>query len=463
MRKLLTALLIFTFLLVIILSGAAVAGYFYLKSDGFKTKVEETVSQNTTTPVTINSLGISLSGITMQGLEIPNDEPLSDNFLATREFELKLKWMSLLEEMPAIDAIRIGAPALILHQSAAGGMHLPLKDAGDGTGGQSTSTGIDLLLKELKIEEGRFQAYDPEGAQLLVIDGFNLSGDVRRISGDWKLASSLSTQSIVAGPYITVKDASSPLTMDKKIVSLPELYGTFYQGSLDGMSQVDLNPDDPTFSFALKGVGSDMDKMMQSFGKEAGFMQGSLNFELSGNGNASAPKNLSGKGNFSIAPAKMPKLQAARILGSILGIKLMQDGTFEQVKGTFTLNDQVVDFSQLEVISENVSVKLTGTVGFDTQLNLQGNIILEPGATDVFSKLFGQTADEIRSEVREVPLTITGLSSKPDVKVNTVQVGLDAGKSLLNRFLFNQDESEENPTDEPVEQVDSIIKGLFGN
>jgi len=199
-------------------------------------------------------------------------------------------------------------------------------------------------------------------------------------------------------------------------------------------------------------------------------MQGKLNFSLFGKGNASAPKALNGEGNFKIAPAMMPKLQVAKVLGGILGVKLIQDGTFQEVNGTFTLHDQVVDFSQLDVISENVSVRLTGTVGFDNQLDLKGNVILEPGATAAFSNLFGQTADEIRSEVREIPLTITGPSAAPKVKVDTVQVGLDAGKNLLNRFLFNQEDSEESGTDEPesitddpVESVDSIIKGLFGN
>ncbi|MEM1156632.1 MAG: AsmA-like C-terminal region-containing protein [Verrucomicrobiota bacterium] len=467
MKKLVSILLIMFLLVILVVAGTALAGYLYLKSDGFKSRVEQAISQYTTTPASIDSLGIGITGITLQGLVVPNEAPLTDTFLETGTFELKLKWLSLLEEIPSIDAIHIGGPSLALHQAASGGMQLPIQETGADS---SAASGLDLVLRELVIQDGSFQAFDPEGQPLIQIQGLNLGGDVKRLSGDWRLESNLSTRSIVAGPYITVSDVGSPLTMAGKIIELPDVQGSFYGGSLNGQTKLDLNSDDPIFVFKLNAVGSDMDQMLQSFGKEPGFMQGPLDFSLSGQGKASMPKNLAGQGNFKIAPAKMPKLQVAKMLGGILGVKLIQDGTFDEVSGTFTIRDQQVDFSELDVISENVSVQLSGTVGFDAQLDLQGKVILEPGATDVFSKLFGQTADRIRSEMRELPLTITGPSSQPKVEVDTIQVGLDTGKNLLNRFLFNQEETDQTESaesdsisDDPVEAVDSLIKGFLGN
>jgi lipase chaperone LimK len=86
--------------------------------------------------------------------------------------------------------------------------------------------------------------------------------------------------------------------------------------------------------------------------------------------------------------------------------------------------------------------------------------------------LFGNTANEIRSEKRKVPLSITGPADDPKVSVDTVRAGLDAGRSLLNRFLSPTEPAPaaDQPDDmlspdiqqEPVESVDSLLNGLFG-
>jgi len=455
-------LIILGTLFVLLIGGAALAGYLYLQSDGLKTTLESKLSEQTTTPVSIGSLSPGWSGLVLRELKIPNEKPYADSFLETANFTLEVDWFSLLGEEPEIKAVRIGQPKLHLHQGAGGGMVLPL--ANKDPAAQPAKPLPDLVLSDFQILDALVRAVDPEGKQIFKASGLSMESRLASRAGEWSLDGSLDVSELVGGPILTVTGVRSPVSLASKVLSLPSISGASYSGTVEGQAALDTNPADPEFTFRLNADGVDMDQMMQDFGKEPGFMQGKCRMALTGKGVASAPKELSGEGNFSISPAIMPKLKAARILGSLLGLKVMEDGTFKEVRGTFTITSQKVDFSTLEVVSDNVSVVLSGSVGFDTRLDLKGDVVIEPGAAVAFGQLFGTSADRVRQETRRVPITITGPSSQPKVALEPVGAGLELGRELINRFLVPKEEAKSGSEGEleEVPDTEALLRGILG-
>lgn len=450
-------------LLLLLIGGLWLAAVAYLNSGTLKTLLESRLSEATTTPVTIEELSPSWTGLVLEGVRIPNEPPYTDDFLLTRAFALKLDWFSLLAEAPEIQAVVIRNPVLVMHQTEEGGMALPLVASGDGAGTGSGASGRDLSLEALNLEEAIARAVGPDGGQLFLAEGISMNSSVQLVGGAWQSAGSLACRKLVAGPVLTFTNLSSPLEFTGGRLLLSEIKGSAYDGKVLGSSGVDFNQADPVFRFVYEGEQLSADQLMQDFGQPAGSVSGALGLSIEGEGRASEPKNLKASGQFSMTPARVAKLEAARVLGDILGIQVMKDGSFQEIVGTFKISDQTIHFSKLDVVSENVSVTLSGAVGFDQRLNLKGQVVVEPGASIVSTSLLGRKVDSERQRVRVLPLTITGTSGDPKVQIDWVGAGLEAGLDLMNRFLRPEEKGGSDRGKEPAEAVDSLIQGIFGN
>ncbi|MEM6821463.1 MAG: AsmA family protein [Verrucomicrobiota bacterium] len=481
MRKLLMALFILVDLVVI---GAVVGGYLFIKSDGFKSSVETLMSESTTTGVTIESIDLHWVGLKLKGIRLPNPNPHQDDFFKTNTLEVNIDWKPLLKKNLVIRSFNIQRPELVLHQSESGGIKLPFKKKAEGAQMPSANKlpflDGEIQLKTLILKDAKITVFDPSGERLLLTEGADIQGELSNQNGIWKLKSNLGINQLIAGSVLTFDALDSPLSYQENTLELPTITGRCYEGNVKGDARVDFNPEIPTYSFQLEGEGIDMDTLMQSFGKDPGFVEGVLTMQLRGKGNTNVPKDVKGQGSFRVAPVKMLTSkttnssgdqfwmfdtvyvvsQVTQTAGKFLGLDL--DGTFDALESEFTIRDQLIDYQRLEVLSKSIRINMTGTVSFAKQLDLRGEITIQPGESSLFAQLAGTVADSIRKKGGKIPFKITGNAENPKVEIELVETGLDLGLDLLDSLLGpKQDEDSEEG--EKSGGIKSLLDGVFGN
>ncbi|MGF1678036.1 MAG: AsmA-like C-terminal region-containing protein [Candidatus Methylacidiphilales bacterium] len=454
--------------LVVALFLAAVGGWIFLKSDHLRKKVESMAARQTGTKVEVRSLSLAWNGLVLQGLNIPNPSPYTDRFLFVEEVALEVPWIKLIRGDMDLKTLTVRDSVVTIHQRPQGGFALPVapREATPQptTANSETKHPPDARLQMWKLKNSHFDIFDESGDQLIRVEGADAQGDLALIEGVARTQGTVRIGKVTVMSDLHFENTESGFLYEGSRLDLEPIRATAYAGTLTGTSYLDLEDESGMFRFDLSGKEIDTDLLMRSFGKPEQWMQGTLDLNFKAQGLLDHPKDLKGTGDFVIEPVHMPHLKISKVLGALLGIKLLEDGTFESIQGNFRVDNQKVTFTRLDVQSEHLVVFLKGTVGFDQQLNLSGELVLQPGVAASFEQLFGQTADQVRQDERRLPLRITGTSSDPKVSLDGVGTAIDIGRSLLERFLKPQNPEEGSEPEGELKEadLDALMKGLFG-
>lgn len=458
-------LILFAVLLVGVSLGVL---WWYINSAKFKSQLVEQTARYTTTEPFLGSFSPRWSGLEADEFYIPNEAPHADRFIGASHMVLKVRWSTLLSSNPIIDGLIIDSPSVSVHQTASGALALPLKNKPSGDGPRGFALTPDFQLDNIDLSDGSFVLRTADSEELVRAEGFNLDGNLAMVFGSWRAEAAVTLEKLTVFPGLTLRDVQSPLTYIDNDLVLPEITAAAYSGTVRGNSKLSIAGTRPSFGFDLNAEGLELDAILTDLDVAPGTAQGTLAIRVSGAGAIAEPRQLLGRGNFTLQPARIPKLQAARVLGSLLGIREIENGTFESIISDFEIRNETVHLDNLVVRGENLSIELRGTVDFNKQLDLKGNVVLAPGAALSFASLFGETADSVRQETRRLPITITGPAQKPNISLDPAGTGLEVGREVWKRLMGTDNKSDStgqpgNPdsTKKPS-GLESILEGILG-
>lgn len=266
--------------------------------------------------------------------------------------------------------------------------------------------------------------------------------------------------------------------LEKNVLTVEKLTGNLAGGTFTQNARVDLGKKGLVYTTALELKGVQADPLVTALApKSAGTLFGNLDlaarFDGRGTLAETVKKNLSGKGRFQLAEARLTGAGIARGLADYLQLEELRDVRFAKAEGDFT-----IDQGRVQVAGDFAGSKLRlsprGSAGLDGTLDLVLDTRLSPeltGKLDSHGKVSGYFKDA--QGWGQVPLKLSGTVSAPrftlDASAVKGQVKEKAREQLqktLEKKLFKKGTPAEPGTPEsqdPAKKaLDDALKGLFG-
>ncbi len=475
MKKIVIILVILMCLVVLAVGGGLFFLSGYVNSEAFIRKVEDQAGQALGAPVSIGRIGLSMQGLEAREVRIANAPPhQADAFLALQRASITIDWMTLFEDQVEVEEIHLNRPALALYQGEDGAVLLPFKKADKedkGQGGTEAASGqaesgTALNIGKIHLTDGHLVFRDSEGEMLVTIVRLQVTTTYRSSPGGGSVGQGeIQIPALTLAGGITLDNLKSPLRIENNVIDLPQITGSAYGGDLKGSMKVTLaeNKADPgSYALNLDLQGASLRELTAD---QQSPKEGTLALKAQVKGTLEEPKDPTGNGYIQIDELSVPGVESFQSLGTLLGLEVLKKGKAEVAKGTFTIHDQLLDFSSLTVDSQGVDINLSGTLSFESLLNLKGEAVIEAGASTLFNDLAGNLLDNERQKMRNIPLKISGPVTDPKVDAETSAIAADVGKTLFDRFLGSgaKDESAPaSPSDNKTEtQSPSLLDSLF--
>jgi hypothetical protein len=458
-----------------------VGGGFYvvarLNSDETREQIRSVVAEKTGVQIELGRHRISLLGeVVLEALAVPNAAPHEKTpLLALEKFEVKVSPLSLFSGAPVVNRILIEGADVHMYQNSEGGFTLPFAkkdsapsgDASDESAKKADTTQLSATVESIEVNRVNVQVYDTDMAVLAAVKDLSAKGGATLTSGKPVSQLDVTIGSLVVTPGIKAGNVRTPVAYDGGKAQLSKISAEFAQGRAEGRAQADLSAEALPFEVDLNVAEARMEDVLKDIGGNPDTLRGALKIDFKGGGSLNAPKELTGKGSLTIADAEVGKLRNPILPAGLLGVSALQTGKFDSIEGTYHIEGQQVVVDDLKVLSKGLQVGLTGTVGFDKVLNLQGRLIVDSNpiskvadvAQGFMQGLLGKKKEEgappesaTASEVLKggVPFTVTGNSDSPVVRpVSTDPLNL---VSLIAKALgFQVDQAPTTPDPAPTE------------
>lgn len=266
--------------------------------------------------------------------------------------------------------------------------------------------------------------------------------------------------------------------LEKNVLTVEHLTGNLAGGTFTQNARVDLGKKGLVYTTALELKGVQADPLVTAFApKSAGTLFGNLDltarFDGRGTLAETVKKNLSGKGRFQLAEARLTGAGIARGLSDYLQLEELRDVRFARAEGDFTIEQGRVQVAA-DFAGSKLRLSPRGSAGLDGTLNLALDTRISPeltGKLDSHGKVSGYFKDA--QGWGQVPLKLSGTVSAPrftlDASVVKGQVKEKAREQLqktLEKKLFKKGTPAEPGTPEsqdPAKKaLEDALKGLFG-
>jgi uncharacterized protein involved in outer membrane biogenesis len=481
LKKILIVLSVLVILALVLVVGAFFFVMGKLNSPSFAESIKTELRNKSGLELQFSEHSISLSKLVLKKVALPNPKSRDgENLLAIEEINLSYSLPKILKGSLDLPEVIITQPTIILRQSTEGGLILPvdlaqLKTKLAQAVGSTASTeptppssgGFPVNAPNIKILAAQLSVFAADNSLLFQAENTNINAAFTQSLDQRSASGTLSTAKATVMPAILITDIKSPLLFEKGILSLSDLQGNLYNGTLKAIASLDTNPSPMTYQAKANLASVDMSSLMVGVGSDPQTLHGKLRLDFTGQGHLDAPKEIIANGTFDISETRVPKLESLKVLGSVLGINALKEGKFDAVDSTYTIAEQKVQLAPINIKSQNLNITLNGPIGFDKTLNLAGGVALDPNAMKMLITLAGIKTLE---GGQTIPITLTGTTQEPKIRLDgqaldSVVAVLDPSKilaapgQLLEGFLNKAKDSIPNPSNSstPTDEKANIL------
>jgi AsmA protein len=223
------------------------------------------------------------------------------------------------------------------------------------------------------------------------------------------------------------------------VVRLTQFTCAAFKGTVEGDGSFDMADDPSPFRMKAKVTEVDVDTLVNAFSSSKNTLKGKLNGEVALGGVGLSfdafKKSLTGNGNMRIKDGEIPWLNLINRLVQALGGKGggKEKTTFDDLSTAFTVKNGMVSVPNLLLSEKDTAIKLSGDIGLDSTLKLEGEAHLPPSVTgDLTGKGWSFFMDD--KGRLTIPFTLRGALKDPKVGISTKL--LEQGvKGVLEEFL----------------------------
>jgi len=472
MKKILLVLGVLAVLFVVLVLGGLFYVSMQLNSESTREQIRQAVAEKTGADIKIGGHSISLLGsASVEGLALANAAPHEKSPLVSlKQFKAKVGLLSLFSGTPVVERVEVQGLEINLHQTKEGGFSLPFQkkpvEGEEPASGEASAPApkLSARVEAIEVSGVSVQVFDPEQAVLASVKDLSARGKARLDAGEPAAELEAKIAALQVTPGLQAANISTPVTLAGGKASLSKIAADFCGGKAAGSAEAGLMAEDRPFTAKMAVTEARMEGILKDIGGNPETLTGALRLDFEGGGSLNAPKDLTGKGTLHIATPVVGKLRNPIIPAALLGVPALQSGQFDAIEGTYRIEGQKIIVEDLKVLSPGLRVGITGTVGFDKTMDLQGRLIVDAGpvskvadvAQGFMQGLLGGkkeadgTAQPSSSEVLKggVPFTVRGTSESPVVR----PVGPDPLNlvSLIAQALGFKVEGEAPPATAPA-------------
>lgn len=212
-----------------------------------------------------------------------------------------------------------------------------------------------------------------------------------------------------------------------------------FKGTVEGDGSFDMAHDPSPFRMKAKVTEVDVDTLVNAFSSSKDVLKGKLNgeVELGGAGLSfdTLKKSLTGDGKVHIKDGEIPWLNLINRLVQALGGKGggKEKTTFDDLNTAFTIKNGMVSVPNLLLSEKDTAIKLSGDIGLDSSLKMEGEAHLPTAVTgDLTGKGWSFFVDD--KGRLTIPFTLRGAVKEPKVGISTrfIEQGV---KGVLDQYL----------------------------
>ncbi|MDR1305068.1 MAG: AsmA-like C-terminal region-containing protein [Verrucomicrobiales bacterium] len=481
-QKIITVIGLVILLILLVLGAGLWWGVNKVNSPEFRQLFIAKLTASAGVDVEIERLRLGLFSAELDGVSIPalaGGGAAGEKFLSVRAIKASYSPLALLVKPRTVAKIELDTPVIIARQDAAGALPLPFTQtaappAGITTGGVASApsaTPLEFSLPEIVARDARLTVYASDRSLLLSAENASLHAALSQLAAGLQARGTLNIRQLTVKPGVTVNDATVPLTFSDNQLKLAPVQAGFYQGTLAGGAILNLAVAPAAFDATVTVSGADMSLLLADLDDAPPAVSGKLDAHFTGSGNFDAPQDLTGKGDLLILGPVIGKLQSYQsftsVIGSVSGISVLQEGRFDNIQSMFTLAGKKIQLAPLEVNSPNLSITLSGPIGFDESLDLKGEITLAPGLLQVaqtvgniigsVNSLKNSTAQSPPTTTEtpklpsqfKLPLTVSGFADNPKIVLGD-GTPASATQQEKNQSLFDDLNNLLNPKPAPA-------------
>jgi len=265
----------------------------------------------------------------------------------------------------------------------------------------------------------------------------------------------INVEKITTKPY-SVGPANAEIRVFTDRAELWPISIGMYGGTLQISSRVDRVTNPPRFTANVQMRNLDVAKVLDVSPSARGKMGGTgeLDLQLLGNLSDQWKKTLSGTGKFAVRNGHLPGVNlagAAQSVGKLAGVG--GDTPFTVLEGDINIASQRVSSKQIHLDSSSGIADLRGSVGLDSSLDYQGQVVVNPSAVAGSGALGAIVGGLISSRVSKitVPIALSGTINSPKVQPGkgapSFSAPASASGSTPSSAAPDQSASPQNPID----------------
>ena len=421
----------------------------YVEGPEFSALVKKESSRLLGVPVEFKKLIWDVGrGLTLNELDLRHGDkaPAQGEFKA-EQIILKYDWATLLERRFEITRFTIKQPVVVIGQDANGNYVLPIapptstastapaatkpSPAPSGT----TEPLITFAWRSFNLEKGLVEVKNSDGSRRLYCSGIEM--DATALTGDKKgLKGSLSIGEIWLLQKVKITSVHSPMRLEGDLFSMSTIEGETYGGRIGGSWEQNFADPKQAYNLKLNLDDCDVNALLSGVVQQTGLMSGRLDAKTLWLGPATDPMAVSGKGTIEVHNGQLINVPIFRTLGQLLGVSALSQPDYSEGKVEFTVADQVMTLSKLQLKSALFELSGTGTIGFDSALKMECRVDLHPDLVKQLPPAIAKSLESRENGYGSLPFKLGGTLNQPKVEL-VITSGM-------------------------VEQATDLLKGLFG-
>jgi uncharacterized protein involved in outer membrane biogenesis len=196
-----------------------------------------------------------------------------------------------------------------------------------------------------------------------------------------------------------------------------------FKGTVEGDGSFDMARNPSPFRMKAKVTEVDVDTLVNAFTSSKEVLKGKLNGDVALGGAGlsfeTIKKNLTGTGKVQVKEGELPWLNLINRLVQALGGKKWgtEKTTFDDLSSSFTIKNGMVSVPNLLLSEKDTAIKLSGDIGLDSTLKLEGEAHLPPSVTgDLTGKGWNFFSDD--KGRLTIPFTLQGALKNPRVGIS---------------------------------------------
>ncbi len=244
---------------------------------------------------------------------------------------------------------------------------------------------------------------------------------------------------------ISMQDFKTPFRLAGGVVTLDPVAFTLYQGHELGTVVIDLHSDVPAYAIKTTLTGLDVNQALSANTTMKnvllGTAQTSADVRASGVTQAAIQQSLTGTAKFAVTDGDVRNMPLLSKINSVLGLTegSSNDTKFQSLTGSAVLGGGKATTNDVTLRAGELAVLVKGIFNFDQTLHLGMTAVLSPTEAHRMAKFAGITKplENEKGEI-EIPGTITGTATNPNIAVNVGSVAKrevsGIGKSIKSLF-----------------------------